>query len=398
MLTVTANAKDKLKEVLQQQGDSQMAIRIIPSPSMPGQLQLGLDTPKEEDQVVETEDGKKLLVIGPDLVPTLERIVMDYQETSQGSGFTMSEFAQEAKTSKSPEKKAGKIVQITDQTFEEEVLKSDLPTEVDFWAPWCGPCKMVIPIYENLSEEYEGRFKFCMINVDENQRTATQYQIMSIPMQKYFANGEAVDEILGAVPEQTIRAKVEDILKKFPTGETGGLKVLLTSWVDHNKKQGEQFRQWAEKVKNMKSDPIYSRAIQIAQQLEKANEQLSHALTQLPSATGIHQGGMGATGTMGDNISLGDVQQEVTKVMHPAINRSLVDLGMVKDVALKDDVATLTLVLPALNIPASVKDHLINSLRTAVAKLGPEVEVKITEMDQQERNTFLAMEQESWKG
>ena len=114
-----------------------------------------------------------------------------------------------------------KIVEVTDQNFEEEVLGSDLPTEVDFWAPWCGPCQMVIPIYEKLSEEYEGRFKFCMIDVDKNQRMATQYQIMSIPMQKYFANGEAVDEILGAVPEQTIRAMVDGILQNSSNDEKG---------------------------------------------------------------------------------------------------------------------------------------------------------------------------------
>jgi len=111
-----------------------------------------------------------------------------------------------------------KIVEITDQNFKEEVLESDLPTEVDFWAPWCGPCQMVIPIYEKLSEEYEGRFKFCMINVDENQRTAAKYQIMSIPMQMFFNNGEKIDEILGAVPESMIRTMVEDIRKKFPSG------------------------------------------------------------------------------------------------------------------------------------------------------------------------------------
>ena len=110
-----------------------------------------------------------------------------------------------------------KIVEVTDQNFEEEVLGSNLPTEVDFWAPWCGPCQMVIPIYEKLSEEYEGRFKFCMINVDENQRMAGEYQIMSIPMQMFFNNGEKIDEILGAVPEPTIRTMVEDILRKFPS-------------------------------------------------------------------------------------------------------------------------------------------------------------------------------------
>jgi len=176
-----------------------------------------------------------------------------------------------------------KIVEVTDQNFEEEVLRSDLPTEVDFWAPWCGPCQMVIPIYEKLSEEYEGRFKFCMINVDENQRAAAKYQIMSIPMQKYFANGENVDEILGAVPESTIRTMVEDILKRFPTDEMGRLQVLLTSWVEHNEKHGEKFNRWVEKANNLEGNPIYKSALQAAQEVEKANEQLSQVLMQLPS-------------------------------------------------------------------------------------------------------------------
>jgi thioredoxin 1 len=175
-----------------------------------------------------------------------------------------------------------KVIEVTDQNFEEEVLNSDLPTEVDFWAPWCGPCMVVSPIYDKLSEEYDGRFKFCKLNVDENQRTAVKYQIMSIPMQMFFSDGEKVDEILGAVPENNIRAMVEDILKRFPTDEAGRLKVLLASWVEHNKKHAEKFNKWAEKTNNLEADPIYNSALQAAQELKKANEQLSQVLGQLP--------------------------------------------------------------------------------------------------------------------
>jgi metal-sulfur cluster biosynthetic enzyme len=101
---------------------------------------------------------------------------------------------------------------------------------------------------------------------------------------------------------------------------------------------------------------------------------------------------------MATNVSFQDVQEAIGKVTHPAISRTLVDLGMIKDVSLHGTEARLTLLLPILNIPVPVKDYLVNSLREAVAALSVRLEVEIAQMNDEERQAFLAMEQESWKG
>ncbi|MBM4463699.1 MAG: thioredoxin [Chloroflexi bacterium] len=103
-------------------------------------------------------------------------------------------------------------ININDKTFEQEVLKCSLPVVVDFWAPWCAPCRMVGPIIDKLSEEYKGKLKFCKVNVDENHDMAAKYQVMSIPSLLFFKGGQLVGQSLGAAPERVLRSKVEELL------------------------------------------------------------------------------------------------------------------------------------------------------------------------------------------
>jgi thioredoxin 1 len=104
------------------------------------------------------------------------------------------------------------INDLTDKEFEQEVIKSDLPVLIDLWAPWCGPCRMIAPVVESLSEKYSGKLKFFRLNIDENPQTPARYRVMSIPTLMFFKGGTAVDMVVGAVPEKAITPKIEALL------------------------------------------------------------------------------------------------------------------------------------------------------------------------------------------
>ncbi|RMD88790.1 MAG: thioredoxin [Calditrichaeota bacterium] len=105
-----------------------------------------------------------------------------------------------------------KPVTITDENFETEVLNSDKPVLIDFWAEWCGPCKAIAPAIEELAEEFEGKVKVGKLDVDNNQKIPIQYGIRSIPTLLFFKNGTVVDTIIGAVPKQQIKSKLEELV------------------------------------------------------------------------------------------------------------------------------------------------------------------------------------------
>ncbi len=101
---------------------------------------------------------------------------------------------------------------VTDASFKEEVLDSDVPVLVDFWAPWCGPCRMVAPVVDEIAEQYLGQVKVVKLNTDENPNVASQYGIRSIPTLMIFKGGQRVDMVVGAVPKTTLANTLEKYL------------------------------------------------------------------------------------------------------------------------------------------------------------------------------------------
>ena len=101
---------------------------------------------------------------------------------------------------------------VTDASFKEDVLDSEVPVLVDFWAPWCGPCRMGAPVVDEIAEQYEGQVKVVKLNTDENPQVASQYGIRSIPTLMIFKGGQRVDMVVGAVPKTTLANTLEKYL------------------------------------------------------------------------------------------------------------------------------------------------------------------------------------------
>ena len=105
-----------------------------------------------------------------------------------------------------------KAIELTNINFEEEIINSDVPVLVDFWAPWCAPCKQMAPILDELAGELEGKVKIAKLDVDSNSQTAGKYNIMSIPSLLFFKNGEVVDQVTGAIPKAQLVQRIEKAL------------------------------------------------------------------------------------------------------------------------------------------------------------------------------------------
>ncbi len=154
-------------------------------------------------------NGKRLQVTVPAGVVTGSTVKLTnaLQTTDGKPGDILIQIKVKAQEFTAPAHPAG-VLEITEATFSAEVLSAGLTVVVDFWAPWCGPCRLMSPVVEQAAELYAGKYKFCKINTDENPATAGKYQAMSIPMLLFFKNGQVIDKSVGAISLVQLKSKL----------------------------------------------------------------------------------------------------------------------------------------------------------------------------------------------
>jgi thioredoxin 1 len=158
--------------------------------------------------------GKRLEVVVPPGVSSgsVVKLANARQTTDGQPGDILIQIKVKNTDTASDEAQPGGVIVISDLDFDNQVLNSKLPVVVDFWAPWCGPCRMMAPIMDQAAVQYQGKFKFCKINVDENQQSASRYKAMSIPLLIFFKGGQVVDQSLGAIPAAQLKNKLDSLL------------------------------------------------------------------------------------------------------------------------------------------------------------------------------------------
>ena len=155
---------------------------------------------KENYKLINTISGIFLIIIG---IVMIGQVILNKIEIKNDTNELRENILNEEVLDK--EQEGGNIMNITSQNFEQEVLKSDMPVLVDFWASWCGPCKMMSPVVEEIAKEMEGKAKVCKINVDDEQDLAIRYGIMSIPTFLVFKDGKVVNSTLGVQDKEVLK-------------------------------------------------------------------------------------------------------------------------------------------------------------------------------------------------